>query len=41
MALESFGGSLPEISYQTHDAVMEKLDEWAGVDSEVEKADID
>lgn len=30
MAVEAFGGSLPEISYQTYDAVMEKLDEWAG-----------
>ena len=34
MALESFGGSLPEISYQTFDAVMEKLDVWAGDDGE-------
>jgi len=34
MALDSFGGSLPEISYETHDAVMDKLNEWAGVDSE-------
>ncbi len=29
-ALEAFGGWLPEISYQTLDAVMAKLDEWAG-----------
>ncbi len=28
-ALEAFGGSLPEISYETLDAVMEKLDAWA------------
>lgn len=31
-ALEAFGDWLPEISYQTYDAVMQKLDEWAGVD---------
>ncbi len=31
-ALKAFGDWLPEISYQTYDAVMEKLDEWAGVD---------
>ena len=30
MALDSFGGTLPEISYNTYDAVMEKLDSWAG-----------
>ncbi len=36
MALESFGGTLPEISYQTHDAVLEKLDAWAGIEPEVE-----
>ncbi len=36
MALESFGGSLPEISYQTFDAVMEKLDAWAGESNEGE-----
>ncbi len=29
MALDSFGGTLPEISYNTYDAVMEKLDSWA------------
>ena len=29
-ALDAFGGWLPEISHQTYDAVMEKLDEWAG-----------
>ncbi len=27
-ALEAFGGTLPEISYETYDAVMEKLDNW-------------
>ncbi len=27
-ALDAFGGSLPDISYQTYDAVMEKLDAW-------------
>ena len=31
-ALEAFGGTLPEISYDTYDAVMEKLDAWAEVD---------
>lgn len=29
MALDAFGGTLPEISYQTYDSVMEKLDSWA------------
>ena len=29
-ALDAFGGWLPDISHQTIDAVMEKLDEWAG-----------
>ncbi len=28
-AREAFGGTLPEISARTHDAVMEKLDQWA------------
>ncbi len=28
-ALEIFGGQLPDISYDTYDAVMEKLDAWA------------
>jgi hypothetical protein len=28
-ALQAFGGSLPDISYKTLDAVMEKLDVWA------------
>ena len=32
-ALEAFGGSLPDISYDTFDAVMNKLDAWAEVDS--------
>ena len=27
-ALEAFGGELPDISYDTYDAVMEKLDNW-------------
>ncbi len=31
-ALSAFGDWLPEISYQTYDAVMQKLDDWAGVD---------
>lgn len=32
-ALDAFGGWLPDISYDTYDAVMEKLDAWAEVDS--------
>ncbi len=32
-ALEAFNGWLPDISYETFDAVMNKLDAWAGVDS--------
>lgn len=28
-ALDAFGGSLPDISHATYDAVMEKLDQWA------------
>ncbi len=28
-ALEAFGGTLPDISYETYDAVMNKLDDWA------------
>jgi hypothetical protein len=32
-ALQAFGGTLPDISYDTFDAVMEKLDAWAEVDS--------
>ncbi len=31
-ALDAFGGWLPDISYDTYDAVMEKLDTWAGLD---------
>lgn len=31
-ALKAFGGELPEISHQTYDAVMQKLDDWAGVE---------
>lgn len=27
-ALDAFGGELPDISYDTYDAVMEKLDAW-------------
>ncbi len=27
-AMEAFGGKLPEISYETYDAVMVKLDNW-------------
>ena len=30
-ALDAFGGTLPDISYDTYDAIMEKLDAWAGV----------
>ena len=30
-ALEAFDGWLPEISYDTYDAVMAKLDTWASV----------
>jgi hypothetical protein len=28
-ALEAFGGTLPDISYETFDAVLQKLDAWA------------
>lgn len=28
-ALKAFGGQLPDISYDTYDAVMKKLDDWA------------
>jgi hypothetical protein len=36
-ALQAFGGSLPDISYDTYDAVMNKLDTWAqqGTSSQV------
>lgn len=30
-AKDAFGGWLPDISYDTYDAVMKKLDDWAGV----------
>lgn len=33
-ALDAFGGWLPDISYETYDAVMQKLDDWAGVTAE-------
>jgi hypothetical protein len=32
-ALDAFNGQLPDISYDTFDAVMNKLDAWAEVDS--------
>jgi len=32
-ALDAFGGWLPDISYDTYDAVMNKLDTWAEVNS--------
>ncbi|MDK9707971.1 MAG: hypothetical protein OEL83_13055 [Desulforhopalus sp.] len=32
-AYDAFGGWLPDISYDTYDAVMKKLDDWAGVES--------
>ncbi|MFT5698008.1 MAG: hypothetical protein ACI8ZB_000862 [Desulforhopalus sp.] len=35
-ALEAFGGELPQISYDTLDAVMNKLDEWAGIETSPE-----
>ncbi len=35
-ALKTFGGELPEISHQTYDAVMKKLDDWAGVETSPE-----
>jgi hypothetical protein len=30
-ALDAFGGRLPDISYDTYDTVMKKLDDWAGI----------
>lgn len=33
-AYDAFGGWLPEISYKTYDAVMKKLDDWAGISSQ-------
>jgi len=35
-ALDAFGGWLPDISYDTYDAVMQKLDDWAGIDNSPE-----
>jgi len=32
-ALDAFGGWLPDISYDTYNSVMEKLDSWAAVNS--------
>jgi len=32
-AYDAFGGWLPDISYDTYDAVMNKLDDWAGVET--------
>lgn len=32
-ALAAFGGTLPDISYETLDAVMNKLDDWAELES--------
>ena len=32
-AEDAFGGWLPDISYDTYDTVMKKLDDWAGVDN--------
>lgn len=37
-ALDAFGGWLPDISHQTYDAVMKKLDEWAGVTDESQQS---
>lgn len=37
-ALDAFGGWLPDISHQTYDAVMEKLDKWAGVTDDSQKS---
>ena len=34
-AAEAFGGSLPEISHQTYEAIMEKLDAFAAPEDEV------
>lgn len=31
-AMDAFGGWLPDISHETYDTVMQKLDDWAGVD---------
>jgi hypothetical protein len=32
-AFKAMGDWLPDISYETYDAVMQKLDDWAGVDN--------
>jgi len=32
-AFKAFGDWLPDISYETYDAVMQKLDDWAGVNN--------
>ncbi len=32
-ALDAFGGRLPDISYKTYDSVMQKLDDWATIDT--------
>ena len=32
-AKKAFGGKLPDISYKTYDAVMQKLDDWAKVNN--------
>jgi len=32
-ALDTFGGWLPEISHETYDTVMKKLDDWADIDN--------
>lgn len=37
-ALEAFGGELPDISYGTLDAVINKLDEWAGITASPESS---
>jgi hypothetical protein len=37
-ALDAFGGWLPDLSYETYDAVMAKLDEWAGVTAESQQS---
>jgi len=33
-ALDAFGGQLPDISYDTYDAVMKKLDDWLSQDDQ-------
>ncbi len=34
-ARQAFGGVLPDISYDTYDAVMKKLDDWVNQDAPV------